>query len=195
MLKSLFIVLLFFAFADHADAQRGKKKSRSNETDEYFDESGIGAYKFWYGGGVGLGFSGGNISSRFDFSLSPMLGYKITPEFSVGPRVELSYTHFRQNVGFNDIRKANLFSYGIGIFGRYKIFNQFFTHAEFQIENRQVLINGEKDRNRFDNFFVGIGYTSGGQVAYEIALLYNILEDDNTIDLPLDYRLAFTYNF
>lgn len=189
-------LLLLFSISIEADAQRSKK-SRNNSTDEYFDESGIGAHRFWYGGGLGLGFSGGNINSRFDVSLSPMVGYKITPEFSVGPRIEVSYTHYRERFSPNDVFKANLISYGVGVFGRYKLFNQFFGHAEYQIESRQdpINFNGDKIRTRFDNFYLGIGYTSGGLVGYEISLLYNLTEEDNRVDLPLDYRLAFTYNF
>jgi hypothetical protein len=192
------ILVLLISFSIDAEAQRrGKKKTRKSETDEYFDESGVGAHRFWYGGGLGLGFSGGNIRSRFDISLSPMMGYKITPEFSIGPRVELSYTHYRQNISFNNVFKTNLFNYGIGVFSRYKVFNQFFGHVEYQVESRQdpVGFNGDKIRTRFNNFYLGAGYTSGGLVGYEISLLYNVLEDDNTVDLPIDFRVAFTYNF
>lgn len=191
------IFVLLLSFSVDAEAQRGKKKKKQSETDEYFDESGGGAFRFWYGGGLGLGFNNNGQSSQFDFSLSPMVGYKITPEFSVGPRVELSYTHFRTNLGSSNVFKTNLLSYGVGIFTRYKVFNQFFAHAEYQVESRQqpLNFNGDKIRTRFNNFYLGGGYTSGGQIGYEISLLYNLIEDDNTIDLPIDYRIAFTYNF
>ncbi len=192
-IQLLFLIALFFiGLSFNAEAQR---RDQDREVDNYFDESGVGAFRFWYGGGLGLGFSGGTFSNQFNLSISPMVGYKITPEFSVGPRGELSYTHFRTNDGRGGVEKYNFFNYGIGAFSRYKLFQQFFIHAEYQVENRQLLNQfGDKFRDTRNNFYIGAGYTSGGLVGYEISLLWNLLEEE-TIDLPIDYRIAFTYNF
>ena len=188
----LFALLIIFmiGLSFNVEAQRDGRE----DVDDYFDESGVGGFRFWYGGGLGLGFSGGTFSNQFNLSVSPMVGYKITPEFSVGPRGELSYTHFRTNDGRGGVEKYNFFNYGIGAFSRYKLFQQFFIHAEYQIESRQLLQGVNKIRRSRNNFYVGAGYTSGGLVGYEISLLWNLLEED-TIDLPIDYRIAFTYNF
>lgn len=195
LLKIFSIALvLMLAFSVDADAQNRKKKKKSSSVDEYFDESGFGAFRFWYGGGLGLGFSGGTFSSQFDISISPMVGYKITPEFSIGPRIELSYTHYRLEDFNGGVDKFNFFNYGVGIFSRYKFFEQVFGHVEYQIESREFILGGVQQRSSFDNFYLGAGYTSGGQIAYEISLLWNLL-DEETVDLPLDFRLAFTYNF
>ena len=184
---STFLLIFLLGWSYTADAQKRTKKK--SVVDEYFDEGGFGAHRFWYGGGVGLGFSGGNVQSQFNFSVSPMVGYKVTPEFSIGPRVELTYSHIRVGSG-NNVDKFNFFDYGIGAFSRYKLFTQFFAHAEYQIESRKFTDGTRDSRN---NFFLGGGYTSGGQIGYEVSILWNFLED--TADLPLDYRIAFTYNF
>jgi len=183
------VFILLVSFNVEADAQRDRDKKRGNNTEDYFDESGVGSFRFWYGGGVGLNFGSSFNTSQFNFSLSPMVGYKVTPEFSIGPRVELSYSHIRVGSG-NNVDKFNFFDYGIGAFSRYKLFTQFFAHAEYQIESRKFTDGTRDSRN---NFFLGGGYTSGGQIGYEISILWNFLED--TADLPIDYRIAFTYNF
>ncbi|MEM1121825.1 MAG: hypothetical protein AAGJ18_15345 [Bacteroidota bacterium] len=185
----LFAAFLIIGFSYDASAQRDRNRNRNDNTEDYFDESGVGGFRFWYGGGVGLNFGSGFNTSQFNFSLSPMVGYKLTPEFSVGPRVELAYSHIRVGGG-NNVEKFNFIDYGIGAFTRYKLFTQFFAHAEYQIESRKLVQGGRISRN---NFFFGGGYTSGGQIGYEISVLWNFLED--TADLPLDYRIAFTYNF
>lgn len=189
----LFTLIAIFLVSFNIDAEaqrdRNRDKNNRNDTEDYFDESGVGSFRFWYGGGVGLNFGSGFNSSQFNFSLSPMLGYKITPEFSIGPRAELSYLHIRQGSG-NNVLKRNFFDYGIGVFSRYKLFTQFFAHAEYQVESQSTF---EGDRVSSNNFFLGGGYTSGGQIGYEVSILWNFLED--TANLPLDYRIAFTYNF
>ena len=191
---STFLLIFLLGWSYTADAQKRTKKK--SDVDEYFDEGGFGPHKFWFGGGIGLGFSGGNVQSQFNFSISPMVGYKITPELSVGPRLELDYAHARFATSATSSEKYNIFNYGIGGFARYKIFQQFFLHGEYQIESRANPIGGgETIRGSRDNFYVGAGYSSGGGlVGYEISLLWNLLEE-GTVDLPLDYRIAFTYNF
>lgn len=183
------LLLVSFNFEAEAQRDRNRDKNNRNDTEDYFDESGVGSFRFWYGGGVGLNFGSGFNSSQFNFSISPMAGYKITPEFSIGPRVELSYSHIRLGNG-NNVEKFNFLDYGVGVFSRYKLFTQFFAHAEYQIESRKFTDGTRDSRN---NFFLGGGYTSGGQIGYEVSILWNFLED--SADLPLDYRIAFTYNF
>ncbi len=190
-----FLLVFLVGFSFNADAQR--KKPRSNDkVEDYFDEEGFGSHKLWYGGGIGLNFGGGTNSSQFNFSISPMFGYKITEEFSIGPRAELDYVHARFATGNNTSDKYNIFNYAIGGFARYKVFNPFFAHVEYQLESRADPIgNGETRRGSRDNFFVGGGYgSSGGLIGYEISILWNVLED-GSVDIPLDYRIAFTYNF
>ena len=183
------VIIVLVSFNFDAEAQRDRNKNNRNNTEDYFDESGVGSFRFWYGGGIGLNFGSGLNSSQFNFSISPIVGYKVTPEFSIGPRVELSYSHIRVGAG-NNVERFNFLDYGVGAFSRYKLFPQFFAHAEYQIESRRFTDGTRDSRN---NFFLGGGYTSGGQIGYEVSILWNFLEE--TADLPLDYRITFTYNF
>jgi len=195
----IFLLVFLVGFSYTVDAQNRNK--RSSDVDEYFDEDSFGPHRFWYGGGIGLGFNGFGGQSQFQFSISPMVGYKITPNFSVGPRAELGYQHSREEV-FDprtsqvSVVKTNFWNYGLGVFARHKILQQFFVHAEYQLESARVNNSvGGSDRGSRDNFYIGGGYTSGGGlIGYEISILYNVF-DDNTLNLPIDYRIAFTYNF
>jgi len=190
---STLIALMVVCLTVQVDAQRrDNDRNKNDDTEDYFDESGVGSFRFWYGGGIGLNFGSGFNTSQFNFSLSPMVGYKITPEFSIGPRAELAYTHIRTGNGTSAAQKFNFFDYGIGAFTRYKLFQQFFMHAEYQIESVKQTDGSRVSEN---NFFLGGGYTSGGQIGYEISILWDLIDDERSTNLPLDYRIAFTYNF
>ena len=199
---SLLLFVLLFTFQMDAYGQRGGKKK--SETDKYFDESGGFAHRLWYGGGFTLGFSGNSFSSIFQLGVSPMVGYKITDEFSIGPRLSLLYLLYRAETGTIDgVQTANLFNYGLGAFTRYKITRSIFAHLEYGFDNEVQTINYDlnaKDwvanRQLRNNAFVGGGFSDGNGVwCYEIYLLYNVLQEDNTLDLPFDFRFGLTYNF
>lgn len=199
----LLLVFCFTAFVQQdAMAQRKKKKSA---TDEYFDESGGFKHRLWYGGSLILNFSG----DAFNIGITPMVGYKIFEQLSVGPRFKIDYYWQRfQNVGGGNIDFKST-TFGFGAFTRAKFLGNFFGHVEYEYENREIPddSNGgiRADPNDPDeiltirddrtNFYLGAGYTSGGQFAYEILLLYNLNHPDNSNLLPFDFRVGFTYNF
>ncbi|MCB9265170.1 MAG: hypothetical protein H6558_09115 [Lewinellaceae bacterium] len=200
-LSFLLFALLFIIQVD-AYGQRGGKKKQ--DVDKYFDESGGFAHRLWYGGGFSLGFSGNNFESIFQIGLSPMVGYKITEEFSVGPRANLSYFLYRgETFTPAGVQGANLFEYGLGAFARYKVFRSIFVHLEYGFDNEARIFGYDEiardwitDRRVRNNAFVGGGYNDGNGVwGYEIYLLYNVLQEDNTLALPLDFRFGITYNF
>lgn len=152
--------------------------------------------KLWYGGNFTLFFGSNGQVSSFALGLAPMVGYKITPDFSIGPRVEGVYNYFKVQ-GFNSVEKFNLFSFGFGPFVRHKFFNVIFAHAEYQLEFLQEVIgvNGNpiKVNGTNSNFFVGLGYNAGGG---EILVLYNLLaQTQNTLNIPISFRFGFTYKF
>ena len=206
----LIVCMLFIGISD-ADAQYGKKKKKKKKSDdtEYFDESGSFLHKLWYGGGINLGFAGNNAESVFNIGISPMVGYKISEMVSIGPRLVLDYTTRRLSDGFQ-VYKVNNVDYGGGIFARLKPFRSIFFHTEFALLNESfIAVDGfgypiiEPDnklatvRETSENFYIGAGYFSGGNggFGYEIVLLYNVLAPDDVIDLPIDLRFGFTWNF
>lgn len=199
-LTSLLLFTLFLTPAYHLDAQVRLQDPAERETP--FIEN------LWFGGNVNLGFQGSNNYNLFFFGLSPMVGYKITDNFSVGPRVEVLYTYYKAFV-FNENRnrKANVFSYSGGAFVRQKFLNQFFAHGEYNRERatfpiRDFAGNFYSENGRlatrslnFDNLFIGLGYFSGGKLGSEIVILYNVLEAEETLTLPISIRVGLNYNF
>jgi len=196
------IIVLFALCIDTAEAQRTSRSS----TDDYFDDR-PAAFKdrLWYGGGFNIGFQGSsfngrNSSSAFNLGVSPKVGYKFNKWLSAGPRAELLWLTQRYDFGSGDVVKFNTFNVGIGPFLRAKPLENFFAQAEFQYLN--VGVPGRQNGSSFETvrlsderFWVGAGYTSGGAVATELVLLYDLLDEGNTANLPIDFRFGLTWNF
>ncbi len=190
-------VFMLFAVAQNtAMAQR-------SDTDRYFDESQGFTHRLWYGGGVILNFLSTGAESAFTIGVSPLIGYKITDDFSVGPRFSLIYTNYRLQTGFDQVTAANLFDYGVGAFTRYKLFRSFFVHLEYGADNEEIVsgynsIDDELVTSRVvrSNAYIGAGYNDGnGILGYDIYLLYNTLAPENNVRLPIEFRFGLTYNF
>ncbi len=198
---SLLAMVLVLSVQDQAFAQKKKKKSDKDNA-EYFDESGNFLTRVWFGGGFNLGFAGNNFESLFQLGISPMAGYKITDNFSIGPRVTVQYESYRVDLG-NVVAKANPITFGGGVFSRYKIIPALFAHVEYELASEVQYGNplpGSSELQIFrfqqDNLYVGLGYTSSGSmIGYEISLLYNINAAENTIQQPIDIRFGLNYNF
>ena len=211
LIFSLLAVFFTCAFTVDAEAQRrGKKKKKTSKTDQYFDESGNFLAKVWYGAGVNLNFSSGfttqgNSISTFIFGLSPMAGYKISEQLSIGPRFEFSYqgSRIQEAPGSDRDVKFNSVNLGIGAFARFKINQTYFLHAEYQSLNEEIATGVvdfqagkfETTRRWTANYFGGVGYTSGGLVAFEAYILWNFAEEFSSDNIPIDYRLGVNYKF
>ena len=223
LVKFSFLLLLFslcFAIVE-VDAQnygRKKKKKKkkpektekSAKTDDYFDESGNFATKLWYGGGFNLGFTGDNFTNAFNIGITPMVGYKIVDEFSVGPIVGIQYNYLKGTSTDGRVHSGDAISWSLGLFTRYKFLRTLFLHAEYGIENNEyVYFSGPfmvidpttgkvaTTREQQNNFYGGIGYNSGGDLlAFEMYLLYNFIEPNiETVNLPITLRFGITYKF
>lgn len=193
----LLILIVTSEVISQTPIRRPRTTPQRDRVDESQKKSSDFKSKLWYGGNINLGFQGNNFESIFNIGLAPMVGYKITPEFSVGPRVEINYSYYKVAAG-PSILRYNLYSGGIGPFARYKFFQMLFFHVEYQLEYAQFPsinpIDGSKESRFFNNAFVGLGYNAGGG---EILLLYNLLDQQsrNTLGMPISLRFGFTLNF
>ena len=162
---------------------------RSSKKDTDFKQ------KLWYGGSVGLGFQSFASQSTFLFALYPMMGYKITETISFGPRLGASYRSIRTR--FNGaVSKFNPVEISGAFFGRAKVLRQFFGHVEYELANEKTVTSSSTISSRIDtNFYLGGGYNSGGKVGSEIYILYNLLEDGNSLEVPFVIRAGLTVNF
>jgi len=207
MKKTLQLLVIFsilmVGFAHDANAQRKKKKKKKSDVEEYFDDRGSFADRLWYGADFTLNFFSLPQGNAFNAGISPMVGYKITDAFSVGPRLEILYRGERYSQGAQDDLKFNSTNFGLGAFARYKVFNQYFIHTEYQTISNEIGVavdfaNNEiiTERQWQDNFFVGGGYgASGGAVGFQVTLLWNLLEEFSSQTIPLYYRIGINYKF
>ena len=81
------------------------------------------ASRLYYGGSVTMSFSGATRIGVF-----PMVGYRLTPQLSLGAKVGYEYVNYH-DVDFN----AN--NYGAGAFARFRFVPQAYLHAEYQMIN------------------------------------------------------------
>lgn len=203
--KSFLKNLLFLIFAITSIVSVAQVSSRSKPTTQQAKITSF-ADHLWYGGGFGLSFNGGGYGgvsgNTFSIGLSPMVGYKLNNIFSIGPRLEFQYTNGRfREYSNSPIVKFNGLDYGAGVFARAKIIRYIFAHTELSYINR-VYPTGyaignklETERQGDNQFLVGLGYTSNTIFSSEISLLYDLLGDTQSTQLPLVYRLGFTYKF
>lgn len=194
------VAVLMISFTHNAEAQKRKK---SRDVDEYFDDRGSFKDRLWYGADVTLNFFSVPNGNAFNAGIAPMVGYKITDAFSVGPRVEILYRGERYNIGTGTDLKFNSTNYGIGAFSRLRVFNQYFLHAEYQtlsneigydidFTNNQVLTS----RSWEDHFFIGGGYSaSGGGIGFQVSLLWDVLQEFSSQNVPIYYRIGINYKF
>jgi hypothetical protein len=179
------LLLCLFLSLPSIQAQRKDKKDGDNSFTS----------KLWYGGGLQLGggsFGGSNV---FTFGVSPMVGYKILPFLSVGPRASFAISSIKEP-GF---KATSLYNVELGAFLRVKAFRGFFLQGELSNEWVQNPIGfGEKENLTRFNQYVGVGYNFGnGGWGQEIGIFYNfaIANDINSFQNPIGYRIAFTNRF
>lgn len=193
-LKSVILALIIVCgIAESGEAQR------RTDRDDKFDDG-----RFWVGGVISnnLRFGGGT----FTFGVSPMAGYEIVPNVSIGPFVRFDYYYERFLYTQTMYIRYSSLDIGPGIFARADLFRQFFVQAEYE--------NGNLQRARYDNngnpvigsdgkveketlqqnfVYLGAGYTSGGSVQYGISLHYNVLDDAFSLRFPWDYRINLRF--
>ncbi|MDX1666627.1 MAG: hypothetical protein R3350_05345 [Saprospiraceae bacterium] len=192
-MKKLFafvFILAMLGMTLEAAAQR----SRTERPESSFGN------QLWYGGNFILGYASNSFSSEFQIGISPMVGYKFTELLSIGPRVGFVYSFFKTRLGNGRIEKAQPIDWAIGFFGRHKITHTLFAHLEYEFENEaRVFVNFDQleiARRERNNLYLGGGYNSGSdRIGYEILILYNLNEPQNTVENPFSIRFGFTYNF
>ena len=156
-MKRLFIfsILLLSTFSSFAQKDIGPDASFSD--------------RIYFGGG--LGFSSSNNATFI--SLSPIVGYMITPALSAGVGVQYQYIKYR----FIDLSSD---VYGGSIFTRYNI-NQFFLQTEYNLLSAEYFINSEARRANFDRLLFGGGIMQplGSRARLNIIGMYDLIYEPN----------------
>jgi len=188
--------------AQYRGKKKKKKKTTSDRKSDYFDERG-GDIKnlLWYGADVTLGFNAFNGESLFAIGISPMVGYKVTDNFSLGPRISLANTTSKIAVTNSTDASLNEFDFGAGIFARHKFLNNYFIHGEYQALNNEIptFISGNEvltERDWENHYFLGLGYGgSNGSIGFSTYALWDFSQEFTSQNIPIDVRFGITYNF
>jgi hypothetical protein len=132
------------------------------------------------GGGVGLGFG----SVQDYFSVSPMIGYRLTAKLLGGTGVTYRYTNykiFRPSLKLHD--------YGVNPFLRLTVYRNIFLQTEYEFLNYEFPVSvAETTRKSFDSFLAGGGFIQplGQRAAFYVMALYNFSYREGTQYSPYD---------
>jgi len=142
------------------------------------------------GGGLGLNF--GDV--RY-FDVQPMIGVKLTPQFSTG--VSLLYRYRKDTRYAQDLKTED---YGGTLFGRYHVIPAVFLQAEYEYLNYEYYrFNLSKSRDDFSSFLAGAGVSQplGGNSSLYASALYNFSYNnpDSPYDSPWVYRVGVSFGF
>jgi hypothetical protein len=152
----LFVVLLLFSFVVKAQWGDDEMEEKPSFRDRIFT-----------GGGFGLSFT----SYTDYFSISPLIGYKITSKLAAGIQFQYRYTNYKTvtpRISTND--------YGASPFVRYFVYPPFFIHTEYEYLNYQFIgSKTEKFRRSYNSFMAGGGFfqSIGGRAGIYAMALYN----------------------
>jgi len=112
------------------------------------------------------------------FEASPFVGYRITPDFSMGIGAKYLYIGSKQaNFKYS--------IYGGNVFSRYKFTESLFAHAEFEVlraYNLDPNSPNQNDRATVPMLFAGAGYSSniGGTINLQLMILYEFIDHINS---------------
>lgn len=148
--------------------------------------------RVYLGGGGGFNAGTTNGIKYWTISVSPVVGYMVTSNFSVGTGV--SY----QRTAYSDFN-FNYTQYGIMPFARYN-FDQLFLTAEYNYINLPSVAYQGSNYSTGDRFFksrmlFGAGYSQplGGRGRINVAALYDVLYRRPSVFLsPWVFRVFFT---
>ena len=172
-----YLVSVFVCLAFLANAQKDV-----DDNAEWMD-------RIYFGGGGG--FSGGQNSfgRYFYFSVSPVVGYMLTSNASVGTGLVYQRTSYvDQNINFTQ--------YGITPFIRYN-FDKLFLIAEFNYINTPAYsFNGKSERVFRSRMLLGAGYSvpAGSRVRVNAMALYDVLyRQPSVFTSPWVFRVFFSF--
>lgn len=155
------------------------------QKDVDFDDNPSFKDRIFFGGG--LGFSGS--SQQTNITLSPIVGYMITQQWSAGVGVTYQYIKLKHY----DI-SDNL--WGGNVFTRYSI-SQFFAQAEYDYINFDSnLLDDLDNRDSATRLLLGGGISQplGNRGAVNLLAMYDLTyNNDGPYDSPWVFRVYFSF--
>ena len=171
-----FFILLFAISINGAYAQYENTSGQKKEGDVKKRPKPQQPKRWFVGGMFGAGFS--SYSSYIE--ISPLVGYKITPDFHVGTRITYIWNSYQYQTGPYVNERVNLHHYGASLFARYVFFKGLFGQVEYEALSFDYY---QLPREWINSLFIGGGYYQniGGRGFATFAILFNVLDN---IDSP-----------
>lgn len=126
-------------------------------------------------------FTGGDIGMQFGsqtyVQIAPLLGYRATPDFSLG--ITAKYIYYNINDNYSNYHYETN-TYGGGLFMRYNVMEAVFLHAEYEALSLEVPVSPyEMNRRIVSGLFLGGGYRQffGSYSSMNIMILFDVIED------------------
>jgi len=173
-----FLLAIIFTFSLFSIAQAMDSVKAEDETkNEVPQNAPSGESKWYYGGTVGFSFW----NDYTYIGIYPLVGYKVTPKFSIGGKIGYSYYNYHNT----DLSTNN---YGGSVFTRYRVIPQFYLHGEFvyfsyeqQTYDLQTREYGT-ERNWVPFILLGGGLSQniGPNVWAYVEVLFDVLQDENS---------------
>lgn len=163
-LSLIFLLITLSLSAQYTQIDEEKPKAKSSFKDNLV-----------LGGNLGLSF--GSVTNVL---INPQIGYKFTDNFMLGTGG--TYQYFR----INDRVFGNFESEVIGVsfYGRHKIYEKFFAHAEFENLWLDYLnpFDFSVSRESVPIFLVGGGYIEslGGSTSFVVSVLFDAIGDERS---------------
>ena len=171
------ILILLLTNSSKAQINTDDKRQKGNFTSRLF-----------FGGGFGLQF--GSVTL---IELSPLVGYKVTPKFSLG--VSPTYKYYKYNDYYGPSNDLSTNVWGGSIFARYSIFQNVFAHVEYETLYYNTKVSGNPEyMQQYNSFFVGGGYNQqiGQNSAMYFLLLWNLNDTPDSPYINPVIRIGFS---
>lgn len=125
----------------------------------------------YYGGSIGLGFGNG-----FRIGVFPLVGVRVTPQFSLGAQVGYEYANY-EGPG----REAS--NYGGAVFARYRVIPQLYVHGEGRYVNYELFSSADASERQWVPFILlGGGFVQrvSARTSAYVEVLLDVLQDDSS---------------
>ncbi len=153
---------------DNQEAVTDQQKQASKKKKSKFNKN-----KLYFGGYANMSFGSYTV-----IGAQPLVGYKLTPKFSVG--ATLSYEYIKDKRYVEDYTTSN---YGASVFTRLRILPTLYAHVEFSGMSYDLYNSvGESEREWVPFLYVGGGYSQpiSKNVWLNAQILFDVINSEKS---------------
>lgn len=132
--------------------------------------------RLYFGGGLGLSF--GTVTF---IQVEPLVGVHLDPKNKLSVGTGVSYWYYRDSRYVPELEQSG---FGYRFFGRYRVLQPIFLHAEFYHVNveRYDYFGRSMGRDWVPHGLIGGGYVQGGEgVSFYLQVLWEVFQDPYSV--------------